>query len=290
MLTDLDPEKTARMIAEAQARSARAQREYAETAVPPDRIGSRKGVVHAASILVWTRLAEMAGVPFIPAETVVSIPMSAVDKVMDDREADLDDAEIAALRRAADHCESGGYWRTDVCAPHDVKSAMARNLPMPDILPLVLDDPRMIDVHHNMPDVKIVARPRLTPVRHAGWPVEFRTFFGGRAEDGAASWYYPQAGGFDVTPGLEAAMDQAVAMGRRLHGLRHEMGLVPALPDAHLAGDEIGSTIDFMLTEERGVVLVDAGPGAGYGADPCCFMDDPVAGRRWRAPHGPETR
>ena len=45
-----------------------------------------------------------------------------------------------------------------------------------------------------------------------------------------------------------------------------------------------------MLTEEMGLVMVDAGPGYGAGAHPCCFIDQPVTGRAWALAEGVEAR
>lgn len=283
-----DKEAMERQIAEAQAARKEAEARYAAEALKPEDIGVRAGFVHAASILAWVRLAEIAGVPHIPAETVASIPMDAVWKALDSLETTPEERE--ALDLATAYCDGGGFWRSELCAGHDVKYAMAQGEPMPDHLPLFLDDPRLIDMHHNMPDLKVISRPRMTPATHAGFPVEFRTFFGGAATDGAVSWYYPQAGRFDVPAELEAAMDEAVELGRRLHETRAHLGIIPALPDRGLLGAEIGSTIDFMLTRDRGLVLVDAGPGFGYGAHPCCFIDRDVEGRRWHLDEGVELR
>lgn len=284
------PEEMAVQIAKAEAARQAAEAAYARDTVMPEEIGMRRGQVHAASILVWVRIAEIAGVPFIPAETVATLPMSIVEKVMDNRDDEMTPDEIETMRAATAFCRTGGYWRTELCAPHEVKSAMAHNVSMPDFLPLYLDDPRMLDMHYNMPDVKIVSRPRLTPVRHAGWPIEFRTFFGGRAQSGAASWYYPQTGRFETTPELEALMDRAIEMGRLLHETRERLGLVPCLPERSLTDAAIGSTIDFMMTEEMGLVLVDAGPGYGYGAHPCCFLESEVEGRRWHLADGVDVQ
>lgn len=265
------------------------ERSYAEMSVKPDEIGKRQGLVHAASILVWAKLAEIGGVPFIPVETVASIPMALVEK-MYDHEDQITEEDLAILAPAREYCASGGFWRTELCAASAVKSPLSRGLPVPELLEFDLYDMRIFDMHYGMPDIKIIGRPRMTPVMHAGWPVEFRTFFGGAAEDGAASWYYPQTGRFDVTPELERHMDKAIEMGRHLHDLREALGLVPTLVYPPTVGPEIGSTIDFMLTEERGLVMVDAGPGFGFGAHPCCGIDVPVKGRMWHLADGVEPR
>ncbi len=153
-----------------------------------------------------------------------------------------------------------------------------------------LDDPRIMDMHFGMPDVKVIGRPLVKPARVNGWPVEFRVFCGSaQSEHGAVSFYYPQAGKFRVTKALDSAMTEARKCALRLYQAREDLGLVPWLPPGE-PSMQIGATIDFMLTESGDIVLVDAGPGFGFGAHPCCFIGVPVQGRRWRLADGVEIR
>lgn len=279
-------------MAEADARRTVIEQDYETRRIRPDQIGIETGPVHAASILVWARLAEIAGIPFIPAETVATLDMKTVMAMADGREDEtLRDGQMDEIAKAVAYANAGGYWRTEICAGEEVKYLMGSGQSLPDVLPIRMDDLRIYEMHWGMPCVTIVGRPKLTPVRVAGYPVEFRVFNGCQAEeDGAVSWYYPQAGAFETTPELEAAMTQAAEWGKALHELRDRMGLVAWLPDRGEATDGIGSTIDFMLTEEMGLVMVDAGPGYGAGAHPCCFIDAPVKGRAWTLADGVELR
>jgi len=279
-------------MAESAARRRLIEQDYEARRVRPERIGTETGPVHAASILVWARLAEMAGVPHIPATPIASLDIATVMAMADgDETAQLADGQMDEIAKAVAYANGGGYWRTEICAGEEVKYLMGSGQGLPDVLPIRMDDLRIYEMHMGMPSVTIVGRPRLTPVRHAGYPVEFRVFNGCQAdEDGAVSWYYPQAGTFETTPQLEAAMTQAAEWGVKLHGLRERMGLLPWIPERGAETDRIGSTIDFMLTEEMGLVMVDAGPGYGAGAHPCCFIDRPVAGRAWRLAEGVEVR
>src|SRR3546814_9410353 len=65
-----------------------------------------------------------------------------------------------------------------------------------------------------------------------------------------------------------------------MYAEHQSLGLTPWLPPGEPNAD-IGATIDFMLTDERGMVMIDAGPGYGSGAHPCCFISSPVEGIRW---------
>ena len=216
--------------------------------------------------------------------------MAAVWGLLDQQPDKVDAEATAEFFKANAYAARGGYWRSEYCAGGQVKQAMSLGADLPEILLLDLDDPRMIDMHWAVPFLTIVGRPRLTPVRVNGYPVEFRVFNNPTAENSAVSFYYPQAGQFEVTSELEAAMTQAQEWGMKLHALRAELGLIPWLPEMETENEIIGSTVDFMLTKEQGLVLVDAGPGAGYGAHPCCFIDQPIVGRRWQLADGVTLR
>lgn len=290
MMNAMAADMEARM-AEATSHRALVEQDYETRRIRPEQIGTETGPVHAASILVWARLAEMAGIPFIPAETVATLDMATVFAMVDGEDSSLSPKQQVEIAKAVAYTDAGGYWRTEICAGEEVKYLMGSGKSLPDVLPLYMDDPRIIEMHWGMPSVTIVGRPKLTPVRHAGYPVEFRVFNGCQAkEDGAVSWYYPQAGAFETTPELEAAMTQAAEWGVQLHAMRDRMGLVAWLPERGEPTDRIGSTIDFMLTEEMGLVMVDAGPGYGAGAHPCCFIDQAVKGRAWTLAEGVDVR
>src|SRR3546814_17585442 len=80
------------------------------------------------------------------------------------------------------------------------------------------DDPRILDMHYGLPFIEVLARPLLTPVRVGNWPVEFRVFFGGAADEAAAiSFYYPKADEFEITPALESAAEQARTWGKAMY-------------------------------------------------------------------------
>jgi hypothetical protein len=287
-------------VAEGLARCAAVETYYRQHRVAPEAVGQQAGLMQAASILTWCRIAEVAGVPYIPVEVIATISMPAVFELLDGHSLTGVDAE--QLAKAEAYAEAGGFWRTELCAGDQVKYAMSEGQPLPEKLPLFLDDPRLIELHWGMPEITIVGRPRLTPVRVNGYPVEFRVFLGPTLEaEGAVSWYYPQAGPIDLrTQGeqfqyprwLSEAMSWSRWYGRTLYEKRAELGLVPWLAEVNEGVETaaIGATLDFMLTQELGLVLVDAGPGYGYGAHPCCFIDQPVQGRIWELAPGVSPR
>jgi hypothetical protein len=228
----------------------------------------------------------------VAADLVASIPMELLD---DDlfcwgEVKPLDPVRHAPIIAAIEYAKGGGFWRTDQCA-HGLTKAQLSETGRFDVDPdFSLDDPRIMDLHHGLPSIDILARPLLTPVRIGDWPVEFRAFFGGAAqEDGAVSFYYPQAGEFEVTPELQTTAEKVRAWGAQLYAKRRELGLTPWLPPSEPT-DDIGATIDFMLSKEMGLVMIDAGPGFGYGAHPCCFIDSPVEGIRWKLADGVQPR
>ncbi len=278
-------------VAEAEKQMIASSERYTAYATDPAKFGEERGYMHPASLQAWNRIAELAGVPTIKTELVATISVEDAYKVMEDRPISKD-AEIE-VRKAVAYANAGGYWRSDLCAGGDVKYAMSKNEPMPDVLHIAFDDMRMMDMHYGMPDIKILGRERVTPVRHNGWPVEFRVFNGGKAADNSASWYYPQ-GKAEPDETLQAAMNQAIAYARAMHDKRDELGIIPWFPNQNTMPEDcdgsIGSTIDFMLTEEYGLVMIDAGPGFGYGAHPCCFIDCKVEGQKWTLSENVEPR
>lgn len=287
-------------IAEGQAECARIEAEVLRIATDPATIAEMAdgagGAVHAASLQTWIALAERAGVPYVPAEIVARIAIRDAWDSIEGRIEDLDprgDEIMNAVRYAA----GGGYWRTDLCASSDVKWQLSQSgtFEVPDHF--ALDDPRIMDMHWGMSEILILGRPIMSPVLVDGWPVEFRVFIGGEAqEDGAVSFYYPQVGdaaerAAGTDPRLQEAAAQAREWALSMTALRERLGLLPFLPGRDFAPDaRIGATIDFMLTEERGLVMIDAGPGFGFGAHPCCFIDSSVTGTRWRLADGVEAR
>lgn len=275
-----------KQMQEAMLRCDAIEQDYATRALRVTDIGARSGPVHAASVLIWNEIARRVGVPAIEGAVVATIPMTDAWAWVDNKPV----GDPAPFNAATAYADAGGFWRTELCAGEQVKYEMGSGADLSAVIPFSLDDPRIMDMHWGMPCITIVGRPRLTPVRVNGCPVEFRTFFGGQAEDGAVSFYYPQAGGFDPDPALTAAMRQSVEMGRLLYDHRARLGLVPWLPENGEPDERIGATIDFMLSEERGLVMVDAGPGFGSGAHPCCFIDRPVAGEAWRLADGMDLR
>lgn len=287
-----DTKRIEEQIAAALVERDRQTADFAERAIRPEEVGHRQGPVHGASLQIWNKIADLAGVPTVTADLVASIPCSLLD---DDifcwnSVKDLDPVKHASIIAAIEYAKSGGFWRTDQCAPAMVKWQLSENGRFELDPHFSLDDPRIMDMHFGLPTIDILARPLMTPIRVNDWPVEFRVFFGCQAaQDGAVSFYYPQAGDFEITPELEAAAEQARAYGTAMYAKRHELGLTPWMPPAEPT-DNVGATIDFMLTEERGLVMIDAGPGFGCGAHPCCFIDVPIEGTRWKPAPGVEIR
>lgn len=293
MKTSLKAMEAAMVLAvnEGTALRERIEADYLAKAIPADKFGEIRGPVHAASLLAWNRIADHCGVPRIDAEVIAVIPMKAAWNSIDEPQS-LSEEENFLLKTAFDWCEHGRFWRTELCSGEGVKYCLGKDgsFPPPEYLRFSLDDCRIMDMHWGMPDIKVIGRPTIEPARVKGWPVEFRVFCGGGAETGAVSFYYPQAGDFEVTPELERAMSYAREYGVAMHDARTALGLTPWLPEMGEPDDRIGSTIDFMLKSDGDLVMVDAGPGFGCGAHPCCFIDVPIEGERWKLADGVELR
>jgi hypothetical protein len=273
-------------LEEAEKHTLELQEQYRRDVVPFDEIGTRSGPVDAVSLLSWNRLAQLANIPHVSADIVSRIPIDDAWASMDGKDDSVSPTGLQGIELAIQYARSGGFWRTDQCASCDIKYAQSTGKAIPSPIPFYLDDPRIMDLHHGIPEIIILGRPRLTPVMVGGYPLEFRVFLGGLAHpDGAVSYYYPQANAFDVSSDLERFMDDSLSHARDIYSRREQLCLVPRLLNGHASRD-IGATIDFMVTQEMGLVMIDAGPGAGYGAHPCCFVDLPVEGKRWRPKEG----
>lgn len=266
---------------------------YKEQAIEPEDFGKKQGPFHAASILSWCRIAELAGVPYIP---VIELGRFSNEEAWS--MADGEPSTNSSLGAIEEYLVAGGFWRTDLCASEEVKYLLSEGLPLSDVLSFGFDDSRIMELNTYMPEIKIVGRPRITPYivndnpqENNDYPVEFRVFIGGKADSvGAVSFYYPQAPVFRVTRTLERAMELAKEHAYNIHEKRLELGLTPWLPQLGDPGEYIGCTIDFMLDQQGMVLMVDAGPGFGYGAHPCCFIDDEVKGTRWAPKPGVKIR
>lgn len=279
-------------IAAAEKERLEIEQKFARDALPLTDVGTSPGPVHAASLQVWNKVAELADVPNVETDLIASIPSELLDDELFcwSEVKPLDPVRHACIIEAINYAKAGGYWRTDICAPSAVKGQLSETGSFEVDPYFSLDDPRIIDMHYGLPTIDILGRPLLTPVRVGPWPVEFRVFFGGQAtEDSAVSFYYPQAGKFAITPALKEAAELARSYGSAIYAKRNELGLTPWLPPGK-PDPNIGATIDFMLTEERGLVMIDAGPGYGAGAHPCCFIDCEVAGIRWALDDGVKPR
>lgn len=263
---------------------------YVKNVIDPDEFGTKTGPFHAASILSWTRIAELAGVPHIPAQEEARINIKDAWRSIDVSERLTVEGEENLLK-AVIYAEKGNYWRTDLCASEFVKHELSQGRSLPDFIPFHLDDPRIMDLHTCMPYIKVVGRPRRQPMLVNGYPVEFRIFIGGKVTSyPAASFYYPQTPSFEPTKQLEGFMEEAIRSACVLEVTRQSLGLMPWLPEGGDPGEPIGSTIDFLVARDGEVLMVDAGPGFGYGAHPCCFLDVEVKGKRWAVDPGVEIR
>ena len=280
MTLDLMKADIEKRVEEGQKRTKLIRESFQSSVVSSLLFGKIQGPFHACSILAWSHIAHLANVPYIPVNIVAHISI-------EDVWAHLDNGVVSEtgqinIKTAQDYSASGGFWRTDLCAGEDVKYFRSEGKDLPSIIPFYLDDSRIMDIHAYMPHITVVGRPRIDPMIVGGYPLEFRVFIGGNIpKDYAVSFYYPQASDFTVTPELERLMDTSVEYAQKINKKRVELGLIPWLPEQGFPDELRGSTLDFMVTSEGQVVLVDAGPGYGSGAHPCCFLDTIVQGRKW---------
>jgi len=230
-----------------------------------------EGSFPATSLTAWLNIAGLAKVDSIPARQIGSILAGSEEP----------DAELDAAIRQAE--ASGEMVRTDVCSGYEVKILMADG-GYPKRPAWQWGDPRIFDliIEDGRAEVPALARPwvddLMTTTTDGGhvYPVEFRVYFGGDAEDGAVSAYYPQAAPVENDVGMplaEEARRLASAMvracvrdGRAPWMLRY--GAIEGLDR-----NRVHCTLDFAVKQDGRLLFLEAGPAyfANWGAHPCCF-------------------
>lgn len=230
----------------------------------------------AASLLGWLTLAQEANVKYVPAHveaTVLIEPLLRFDENLPES-----DPEFAKLADANAGLGEREMLRWDCCAPEGVKQAMhVGQAPQSKALRLMVDDPRAYDLLYEFPEdaIAILKRPWVTAQVHETHPVEFRVFI----QDGrcvAVANYYPQRDLPD-TPQMREWALRSVWAAQAIVQRIHEGGKTPwaSMPRniPEVVQRAIHGTLDFLVDAQGQVLLLEGGPGFGFGAHPCTFYD-----------------
>ena len=252
------------------------------------------GAFPAPSLVAWMEWATKAGVPAVPVECKAVLNIDALMRFERAQESDL--PVLEALARCNQERPDGFMLRWDCCAPYGIKASMGHPRPDgaplsdPEDLVLIVDDPRACDLIYEFPSesIAVLQRPWAAVRQWEGFPIEFRVFVRKGAVCGISN-YYPQRSLPD-TPEIRqwAAQSgqaaQLIVDTAKAANAYPWMGFPRGIPEEYQRGFE--ATLDFCVTQEGEVLFLEAGPGVGLGAHPCCFyLEDegrtlPVEGLR----------
>jgi len=234
------------------------------------------GCFPAASLTSWLPIVTAAGVPFIPAEIVAEIPMQSLLR-FDHFDDEKIQADLAPLDQLCKNPVPGTVLRWDCCAPMGVKHVMGRpgdgECPAHEKTWFSPDDPRAYDIFFETPlDImRVLRRPWVPALMHEGYPVEFRVYVEDGLVVGASNYYVQMA--LPATEEMLGYARQAVALTEKILEEADKQGKRPINPGRRESPPgKPRVTLDFLVRRENHeVVFIEAGPGFGSGAHPCCF-------------------
>ena len=230
------------------------------------------GAFPAASLRAWLSIAQCCGVPHVPAHWETSLPIEPLlhfDAPIDGTQASLD-----ALARLNEAVEDGRMLRWDCCAPWGVKSAMGNGFKQPSRSEMALEvgDPRAFELIYDFPApaIDVFSRPWVQAMMFEDFPVEFRVFVV-EGKIAGVSNYYPQRKLPDH-PRIRQMVREIVGYAQCMINKANERGLRPWMPRVEASGQpKFSATLDFLVLSSARIVLLEGGPGFGFGAHPCCF-------------------
>lgn len=252
----------------------------------------------AVSLEAWLSHADAAGVPAVPAQVIGRFPFEQWLRAAGGPSGDPEAADrlAASLVDIVGRRRPGHILRWDPCAPEGIKHAMGlgrRDLPEDRDLDLYLEDCRAFDILMEYPgaEVPILERPWIPARGWNGYPVEFRVMIQ-EGQAVAVSNYYVQRA-LPESPEVLAWAALCLQHARTLvahiqaQGLFPWMAMLTNTPEQEAIQGRFEATLDFLVTEAGDVCFLEAGPGVGWGAHPCCFYDGgtvhPIKGLRLSA-------
>ena len=254
------------------------------------RLQELDGAFSAISLKAWLKIAQAAGLPCIPAEEIAALRCDAWLDIENPTDPDIIHhiqdvaARIAAFRKEPDSRSKILRW--DFCSALPMKAALADGLSKAghpgdfgqDIDPM---DDRAIGIllhDHIAEDVPILARPWFTAAVDQDYPVEFRVFVREDNVQGVSN-YYPQRALPD-SDFIRQAATHCTDLATNLVTSMRQRGVYPWMPsyDGHAQPGTITASMDFLIQPDGQAVFIEAGPGFGFGAHPCCFIDRPIQG------------
>jgi len=248
--------------------------------------------IPAASLSGWINIVNQAEVPAIDVNIIGEIQVASVlsfDQIthkIDDIESirpgmELAHEELKWLCCIIHSLSEQEMLRWDTCAPFGVKYAMGKpndpGRPLDEsgyTFHLDPDDPRAFEIlfEHPEPTIKIIKRPWVNALMMDGYPVEFRVFIKDDEVLGVSNYYLQRD--LPVNDDILQLAELSADYARRIIKQCHESQVFPVNPQIEPgAVGYVTASLDFMVTETGELLFIEAGPGFGFGAHPCCYLD-----------------
>lgn len=244
------------------------------------------GSFPAASLGAWLDLAREAGVAMVPAERVATL---SVADLLNFEEAHKDPAAqetLGELDRVNASLGEGEMLRWDCCAGFETKSGMSEGIvPEGSSRHLSPGEPRTFDLLYDFPadQIAIWKRPWIPAKTMDGFPVEFRVFISEGKVAGIANYYLQRD--LPDQPEIRRLAASALSSSQAILDTLLGKGISPRMPNAQdlpEGREGVHATLDFLATETGELLLLEGGPGFGFGAHPCAFLNgrevDPIEG------------
>lgn len=237
------------------------------------------GAFPAPSLSAWLSAAHAANVPAVPSDEVARFAVT--DLLGFEQDTPTTQAMFERLRALHQDLPPGSMLRWDCCAPMGIKWHVGEGHPDcptdPATLELHPGDPRAFDILYAFPadEVAVHRRPWVPAAVHEAFPVEFRVFVQNAQVVAVSNYYVQRALPATVTIRIQARA-AATAAARIVAKLRDE-GRFPWMDGQTLNANgeppSFDATLDFLVTPQGDVLFLEAGPGFGLGAHPCCFYN-----------------
>lgn len=241
---------------------------------------AKEGVFNALSLTAWSKIAQDAGVPSIPAAVVLEIPVDVITRF--DRPEPGDEQHYRNLKEIMANVPAGHMLRWDCCAALNLKFAMdGGELDRAAMTSIEYDDPRFFDILYDYPgaSMAVLQRPWIEARKVGSHPVEYRVYVENNEVQGISS-YYPQRP-LVLDDDVRREIEESLAFSKDIIAAANAAGTTPWMAGYERAGldsTNVSCTLDFLVTESGDVQFIEAGPPFGAGAHPCCFQHNVVNG------------
>jgi hypothetical protein len=237
------------------------------------------------SLPAWLKVAEIAGITFIPARQILEAPIDDFTAEPVGNSHPFEQHELQML----ESLQEGEMLRMEQVAPGEIKYLRSTGREMGDgsfysehfgrnIINLHEDRFYTTLMDLSEPFVRGYARP-IIPVRkiegeYKGdtgvWPEEFRVYVTDGKVTGVSN-YYPQV---SMDPEIHGdPMREAVTMARKMVETMATYDICNTNARfQHVEGEGTSCTLDFIVHENGEVMFIEGGPEGLTGAHPCCFM------------------